>query len=293
MTIFRGRRKNYATNLTQMAGDSLYLDWFPQWLLDLAQRHFAVILSPNYRFLPEATSLDILDDIEDFWTWLHSSELADLLSSGPAPTQLDLSRIITAGDSAGGLLSILLALSHPDEIRAATAAYPMLDLRSPHYSTATDKTVFSGAPRYPASMVTEHLEKMRPEDAASPAFPPARFPLLMATFQYGRVLEFYERGSENSPRRGLLFPIERLESEGAKLPRGGVSIIHGVSDCVVPVEGSKNFVEKAREVMKGKQGGDKVVLALQEGDHGFDAGAKLDDEWLRDALKAAVEVWLE
>lgn len=276
-----------------MASDSLFLEWFPQWLLDLAQRHNAVIFSPNYRFIPEATTLDVFDDIEDFWTWVHSPALADLLSSGPAPTQLDLSRIITAGDSAGGLLSITLALSHPDEIRACTAAYPMLDMRAPHYSTATDDAVFIGVPRFPESTVTEHLEKMKPEDAALPAFPPARIPFLAATFQHGRALEIYERGTENSPRKGLLFPIERLDSEGAKLPRGGVSIVHGVSDRAVPVEGSKKFVEKARELMKGKQGGDKVVLVVREGDHGFDGEANLDDEWLRDALKAAVETWLE
>jgi hypothetical protein len=61
----------------------------------------------------------------------------------------------------------------------------------------------------------------------------------------------------------------------------------------VPVEQSEKFVIKAREVMKGKPGGNKIVLMLQEGDHGFDVEVLLEEEWLSSHLNMAVEVWLE
>ncbi|KAJ9246432.1 hypothetical protein DTO207G8_8970 [Paecilomyces variotii] len=275
-----------------IAGDSMYLDWMPQWLLQLANRHSAVIVSPNYRLLPEATGVDILDDIEEFWSWLHSPSLAETLKNHESKTELALSRIITAGDSAGGLLSIYLALSHPDEIRAATAAYPMVDMREPSYHTPPNRMMF-GTPPLPASTITDHLAKMKPEDAALTYPPPERFPLFIAAMQHGRVLEFYERGSENSPRKDDLFLVERLEKEGAKLPRGGICIFHGTEDSVVLARGSERFIAKAKEVMKGKQGGDKLVLALRPGEHGFDGDTNLDDQWLKEALELAVEAWLE
>jgi hypothetical protein len=34
-----------------------------------------------YSFLPEVTGLDILGDVDDFWTWLHSPDLATLLQT--------------------------------------------------------------------------------------------------------------------------------------------------------------------------------------------------------------------
>jgi hypothetical protein len=74
------------------------MEWFPQWVLDLAKKHNAVIATANYRLLPEATSLEIYEDIEGFWSWLHSPEVEVLLSSCPSPAKLDLDRIITAGE---------------------------------------------------------------------------------------------------------------------------------------------------------------------------------------------------
>ncbi|THC89910.1 hypothetical protein EYZ11_010642 [Aspergillus tanneri] len=77
--------------------------------------------------MPEATGLEILDDVEDLWVYIHSSTLASLLSSQSIPIGIDLDRTIVVGDSAGGLLGAYLALSYPDDIRAAILAYPMLD----------------------------------------------------------------------------------------------------------------------------------------------------------------------
>ena len=64
--------------------------------------------------MPESTSLDLFDDLEDFWTWLRSSSVAELLSSQVHPVDLDFDRILLAGESAGGHLSICFALAHTD-----------------------------------------------------------------------------------------------------------------------------------------------------------------------------------
>ncbi|KAE8143959.1 Alpha/Beta hydrolase protein [Aspergillus pseudotamarii] len=273
-----------------ITGDSLSMDWFPQWLLDLAKKHHAVIATANYRLLPEATSLDIFEDVEDFWTWLHSSEVERTLSSCVNPTKLDLDRVITAGESAGGLLSVCLALAHPDEIRAATASYPCLDMASAHFSTPNPVPLTN--PPVPESLIDETLALGEPGAIRSSVLLPDRFDLMLAAIHYGRITQLYERKIGSSHRRDLRYPLEKIEQPDVKIPRGGIAIIQGLQDDIVPAEGNQKFAEKAREVMKGKPGADKVILTLRDGAHGFDIMTRLEEEWIQEHLKAAVEAWL-
>jgi acetyl esterase/lipase len=268
-------------------GDSLFADWFPVWILELAETHSAVIISANYRFLPEVTGSDILDDIDDFWSWLHSAELISLLESQTVPIKLDLDRILTAGESAGGLLSIDLALSHPDRIRAATAAYPQLYIDYlAHHPSPTSLDALD----VPESVIQKYLEYGEVE---SSAVPPSRVELSGAIMQYRKGLELYARGFKNSPHRERLFPYQRLEKEQAKLPRGGLVIIHGLDDDDVLAEGSEKFINRARKLLKDRQDVDNVILSLQPGGHGFDSNVSIKEPWLNNALKTAVSVWVE
>jgi acetyl esterase/lipase len=31
------------------------------------------VVTPDYRLIPEANGGDIIDDVNDFWTWTHTS----------------------------------------------------------------------------------------------------------------------------------------------------------------------------------------------------------------------------
>ncbi|KAL5360243.1 Alpha/Beta hydrolase protein [Aspergillus floccosus] len=274
-----------------VTGDSLFLEWFPLWLFDMARKYNAVIVSPNYRLMPEATSLEIYEDVEDFWVWLHSPVVAQLLANTPQQTELDLSRILTAGESAGGLLSIYLGLAHPEAIRATTAAYPCVDMASTHFSTPAPAPLTD--PPLPASFVADFLAQVQPGSVRSSAIPPERLDLMIAAIHYGDLLALYERGTEHSPQRAVRFPLEKLEQPGARLPRGGIAILHGVLNMVVPKEGSEKFIRKAGDMMRGTPGGDRLVLTLREGEHGFDNDTPLEEPWLQDHLRQAIEAWLE
>lgn len=63
---------------------------------------------------------------------------------------------------------------------------------------------------------------------------------------------------------------------------------HGKGDTVVPVEGSVKLMKKASEVDADA----KFHLAIEEGEHGFDATAKIDDKWMAGGLKDLVIAWL-
>lgn len=243
--------------------------------------------------MPESSSLDIFDDLEDFWSWLHSSSAAELLSAQPHSVEMDLDRILLAGESAGGLLSIIFALAHPDDVRAATAAYPSVHMAASHFRTPK-RTPLMDMP-VPESRIGDHIASMKKRAIVSSAFPPDRLDLMVGAIQHGHLTALYDRGteSETKARRELRYPMERLDQPDAKIPRGGIAVLHGVQDDVVPPVISQDFVDKARSVMKGKSGGDKIVLALREGEgHGFDGLIGLDQDWLKECIGGAVAAWL-
>jgi acetyl esterase/lipase len=264
------------------------MDFWSHWLSDLAINENAIIISPNYRLLPSVTSTQIYEDIEDFWTWVHSSALTDLLAAHSTPTEADLTRILSAGESAGGLLSIYLALAH--EIRACTAAYPCVDPSSEAFTKPRTELPFGV--HQTESLIQETIDSIPAGVHESSVETQARLGFMLALVEYGILGELYERGTGGLERE-VRYPGVRLESAGVKAPVGGFAIIHGRQDSVVPVEESEVFVKRAREVFKGTPGGEKVVLTVRDGEHGFDADVRYEESWLRDTFEGAVRAWLE
>ncbi|KAL2852044.1 Alpha/Beta hydrolase protein [Aspergillus pseudoustus] len=247
---------------------------------------------PNYRLLPETNGLDIYEDIEDFWMWVHSGAVETPLRERTSRTEIDLARILATGESAGGLLGINLALSHAKDIRAATGVYPSLDIRSVDWTTP--HTILPMSMDVPEGIVDATLASLTPGSVITSASPPDRTPLLGAGIQHGRLAKMYERGLEGSPQLDLLYPDARLEKEGVELPRRGMVLIQGRQDGVVLARGTERFIEKAHEATKGQAVNNKLILSMQDGEHGFDLDLRYEEEaWLQDALKVAVQTWLE
>lgn len=240
--------------------------------------------------MPEGTSPQIYSDVEDFWTWLHSPALAGLLASHSTPTELDLDRILTAGESAGGLLSVYLALSHPKEIRSATAAYPAVDMDSDDYRLPRASPCFGH--HVPESVFHDEEAAAEIGTAQSSITAASRLTYMLAALEHGKLTEVYERGSEGVPRE-VLYPTVKLEQPDLGIPVGGIAIIQGRQDSVVPMGGVKKFVERARQVTKGLPGNEGVVLTVRDGEHGFDGPVRYSEEWLRATLKVAVDTWVK
>jgi hypothetical protein len=142
-------------------------------------------------------------------------------------------------------------------------------------------------------LIDESLAGVKPGAIRSSATIDERLPLMLAAIHYGRLGQLYERGIESSFRREIRYPLERLGQPGAKIPRGGIAILQGLQDSILPAESNQRFVEEACEVMTGTPGADKIILTLREGEHGFDDETPVEEQWLQDHLKAAVEAWLE
>jgi hypothetical protein len=176
------------------------------------------------------------------------------------------------------------ALSHLPGLRAVIAAFPMLDLRAPHFTREYEK-LMGGAPIPPDGVITDHLESMRKGDVVSSVVPPERLDLGTAVILQGRFVEFL--GEEE-----VLFPMGRVRAwkgDEGKMPR--LWIYHGRQDSGVPAEGSVKFVEEAEKVWADGE----VRLDLPDGEHGVGGELDLDEpgaEWLREGLEWVVEPWL-
>lgn len=262
----------------------LFPQFFSKWLLKLGSRHDAIMVAPDYRLLPEASVGDILEDLEDSWKWVQSDLSKFVQEKTNGKVQTDTNRILAHGESAGGYLSLMLGLSHPDKLRGVIGAFPMADMRSPFFNEDFEKPTFN-LPQIPYSLIEEHKKKVRSGQspaivAEDPNF--ERAELMFAMIQRGAFKEFFPADKREYS------PIERIE-DGARFPKGGTFVFHGREDSVVPVEGSL----KLAETVKALDPESKFQLVTRPGDHGFDDTADLDEEWLAEGLKPLVASWLE
>ncbi|OJZ90865.1 hypothetical protein ASPFODRAFT_203349 [Aspergillus luchuensis CBS 106.47] len=270
-----------------IAGYSLFPPFFSPWYLELAQEYLAVIVSPNYRLLPESSVLDVLEDVEDHWHWMHQSLPALLQRETKGTVEADLRRIMTVGDSAGGYLSLQMALNHPDEIRSVNAVYPMVNPKASYFSSGEERPVFN-LPTYPPDTLRLHLDHVRRQEAVmqkpvivSAAADAERFRLMFAACQHSQL-------GQNFPEAPITpYLLERLDA-GARFPRGGVLILHGRDDSVAPVTESYALQGKLAQVDPNLN----FRLVVRDGEHGFDHLAKLHDNWLCDAIQDIVRSWL-
>lgn len=273
-----------------ITGSSLTPLFVPPYVLELATKHSAIIVSPNYRLLPEATPRDILADIEDCWQWLHASLPAYLSKQTNDAVKPDLTRIMLLGDSAGGYLALQSALSHPDSIRAASVTYPMVDIKSPWFSEPAPNKQLFDFPQADADTLDKHIalvakqaeatgsqgRVLRSEDLKLESV------MLMAAFvQQGLYANYFDTND------AALFPLDRL-AQGTRLPAGGVLVMHGQSDSVVPIEHSRTL----EQVVKKNDPTASFRLLERPGDHGFDGEVRLSEPWLAEALAPLVRSWL-
>ncbi|KAL3458893.1 hypothetical protein BJX64DRAFT_291800 [Aspergillus heterothallicus] len=120
------------------------------------------------------------------------------------------------------------------------------------------------------------IAAINPGSVISSAIPLDRFPLPVVGIQHGRLPKMYERGLEGSPQLDLLYPDARLEKKRLEIPRIGIAVIQGRQDSVVLARGGKRFIAKANDATKGQLVYDKLVLPIEEAEHG-EIG---NEEWL-------------
>lgn len=246
--------------------------------------------------------------MDDFWAWIRDDLQDTVLGIAPG-LNVDLGRIFVQGESAGGYLSIQLALSHTgspsiqtseenqSQIRVISADYPMLNLRDRYWNEDFPKPMF-GAAQKPVSVIDNHLASIR----SAPTRPIVtnanmegeRAELMIAIIQRGRFVELLGGDQDSAPGKRRINPEDRI-IDGFKLPP--TILIQGIEDSAVPVEGTDKFVElvKQHNAVNGlEKNSDLLVYVRESGDHGFDTGLHLNStRWLVEIVVPFVEkYWL-
>ena len=205
----------------------MYEPWWPTWIIQLAQSQGAMIISPDFRLMPEASPSDVLDDVASFWTW-YTRTLPKIAASESWDVRPDVKRTICAGQSSGAVIGVHSALEHQDvQIRAVLALYgplcfdvPLLNMPKPRIIGGSRPP----APRQAEAMIRSYITRNKGKTRTS-GNPTDDWELVMTMVQQGWL-----------PRTAKRNPDSRLDVVAnlrAKLILPPTWVVHGEQDSVV------------------------------------------------------------
>ena len=232
----------------------------------LTSRNFLVLI-PNYRLCPQVSARDgaFADTVSalDFARDALPSQLS------AQNVNVDPTRIVAMGQSAGGTLSLHLA-SQPNPPKAVAAFYPSLYLSDPESTMHKPYAAWAGMPTYEPTPENEDALWNRPSGAQVSAFPlapPGTVPKprnvwQMSTLKTGTFMSAIQPDGDYK----AIDPSTKFAERGKEWPP--TMIVQGDKDDV-PGSGL-SYMEQAVRDLKDA-GAKKVELEVVQGaPHGFD-----------------------
>ncbi len=102
----------------------------PRALLELCETEGFVLVSIDYRLAPEVKLPAIIEDVRDAWTWIRSE--------GPALFHVDPHKLVAAGGSAGGYLTMMTGICIEPRPTALLAYWGYGDVDGPWYTQPSE-----------------------------------------------------------------------------------------------------------------------------------------------------------
>ncbi|KAK3322721.1 Alpha/Beta hydrolase protein [Apodospora peruviana] len=253
-------------------GTALDRELTPLWLLQFAESRGAIVISPCYRLLPEATGTDILDDIKDFWDWLYR-RLGSAVSEKWTGVSIDLGRIAVAGEGAGGTLALQSGLLWPQVgIKVVMVHSGALD---------PDSTAFN--PRQAQAcededrFVTEYLKGIKRGTFRVSSPFPEHLELVQAAINTGRIRELLGNDEWMHIRSNL--------RKAKAVP--AIWITQGADDSFTPKQCANGLVDEIRVAHPNTP----LLYSLQPGVHAFEIKQELTEAWLQEGLRFVEQYW--
>ena len=242
-----------------VVGHRMYEPWFATWLLQLAVDHEAIIVTPDYRLLPESNGSDVLSDIAHFWRWVQK-DLPQYMEQKNLPRP-DIGNILCCGESSGGFISVYCALhldsmlqdnllsSSGDEtleekakIRAVISISAPLDVTTLDIRVPRPR-VFMGMrpppPRQALAKIRAYIKNIRPGSVRTGCEPTAdMWELLLCILQQALLPRLFGMGvgERSSALEGIMETLDRRDEK--MVP---VWIVHGTNDTMVCLFGPPVF----------------------------------------------------
>lgn len=215
------------------------------------------MVSPDYRLAPQASTREILTDVQDCLIFVRDKLQSHIPKS--SGVTLDTSRICVSGSSAGGYITFLAGL-YSDIPKVLLPIYPMTDphgvfFSKPQYASLKGRYI-DGKPLEP--FLDRNGEVMADNDASSPRD------------------EFYNYMLQEALLPKLWWDVKPADDEMiirlAIKKKGSFKptyVVHGDADTRVGVEQGDEAVEALKEV-----GAEVVYERLPGLDHLFDEDPK-------------------
>ncbi|KAK4042308.1 Alpha/Beta hydrolase protein [Parachaetomium inaequale] len=250
--------------------------------LELALKHGAVILTPDYRLRPEHQLTDGMEDIESFWHWIEDGSAQRALNTSLPDVTVDAGNLMVAGESTGGHIAVLTALlpltSLP--IKALFLQYPTLNLtdvtRAEKISEVMQKSGL-WSESVPYSEVEDGLARVEKGTWRTRAKFGSRMRLLMGMLQAGKFWD-QERDAER------LCPMRALDG-AATLPP--ILLYHSKGDELLPWQHTEEWAAKLRSLQPDVP----LFLTYQQGDHVFDKDDDMETPWLKGPMEFVQTYW--
>jgi acetyl esterase/lipase len=236
-------------------------------ILELALKHRAILVTPDYRLRPESQLADSIDDMRDFWKWVQTS-----LPQLPG-IEVDVSNLAVVGESAGGTFAgqaALLDMIHP--IRVIIMQYPVLNIEG-HLEWLESSP---DAQKIPTSLLDDHVANVIPGHIVTRVPNGLRVDLLTSMLQNGRFADI-----KSHP---YLDPIHSLEKAGPLPP---VFLFHGRHDTSVRVGDSELWAEKLKKLQPYVP----FHFVVRDGEHCFDQTDGLATPWLEEPIEFVEQYW--
>ena len=228
----------------------------PRRLLDLCRDEGFVLVSIDYRLAPEAKLPAIIDDVRDAWAWVRSR--------GPALFHVDPHKLLAAGGSAGGYLTMMTGICVEPPPIALLAYWGYGDVDGPwytepsaHYRQAMPRVPEDEARRAVGGAVLTTLDRDQQKTRG-------RYYLFLR--QTGRWTQEVT-GFDPKTERAKLDPYCPVRNITPEYPP--ILMIHGTADTDVPYELSAAM---ARELAKHNVPHELITVA--GAGHGLASGDK-------------------
>jgi len=225
-------------------------DWFPEELRDAYLKAGFVMVSPDYRFAPQAKLPEIMADVQDALAWVREA--------GPGAFGADPARIGVVGASAGAHLALLTGYLVEPRPRAIVSFYGYGDIVGA-WTTRPDSFYSSKFP----PVTKEEAYRSIGKEALSYDMSDDTYSYYVYLRQQGRWShDVVGRDPETEPEAFVQWcPLQNVD---AAYPP--TLLVHGTADSAVPYEQSVLMAEAL-----DRAGVAHELITVPGGGHGFDA----------------------
>ncbi|KAF5331119.1 hypothetical protein D9619_005377 [Psilocybe cf. subviscida] len=280
--------------------------WFPPWLYDRVMSLGYASLSANYQLLPPGTVHDVIQDIQDLFTYLENTNIA---LEDKRSFRADMNRVAVAGSSSGGHCAYLAAMHCVPKPKAIFTIYAVGgSFFTPFYLVEKTKPFFMGQNLQDPARLKQFLHpfeggsQTKISESSVVFDPVTRAPnnIRMAApplwIQLGVVLDHYTGLHEPSLSAQLRKVLEENPHATSKdfekvipisqrytFPELNISAawpptlsLHGDADSAVLVSESQHLTKLLKEA-----GVDAEVMVASGQEHMFDMDPTSEGQWAK------------